>query len=195
MKSAIFAAFFSLSCAVAAVGVVGKAEGFAKGVTGGGSATPQYPKDTTELKTWLEDSTARVIVLDKTFDFTETEGTVTGKACASWGTGAKCQRILQDSCDSNTPAETVTYWKAPKQGIKVKSNKTILGIGTKGVIKGKGLNFQDTKNVIVQNIQVSDLNHKYVWGGDAISFAGADLIWIDHVTVCIPLLQVSAWIR
>jgi pectate lyase len=78
--------------------------------------------------------------------------------------------------------ETVTYYKAAKTPIKVGSNKTILGIGNKGIIKGKGLSFAG-KNVIVQNIQVSDLNHKYVWGGDALSFAGADLIWIDHVTV------------
>ena len=82
--------------------------------------------------------------------------------------------------------ETVTYYKAAKTPIKVGSNKTILGIGNKGIIKGKGLSFAG-KNVIVQNIQVSDLNHKYVWGGDALSFAGADLIWIDHVTVGVPI--------
>lgn len=101
---------------------------------------------------------------------------------ANWGTGAKCQRILLDSCDAGKVKETVTYYKAAKNPIKVGSNKTILGIGAKGIIKGKGLSFAG-KNVIVQNIQVSDLNHKYVWGGDALSFAGADLIWIDHVTV------------
>jgi pectin lyase len=48
-----------------AVGVVGKAEGFAASTTGGGSATPQYPANIAELKTWLTDSTARVIVLNK----------------------------------------------------------------------------------------------------------------------------------
>jgi pectate lyase len=89
---------------------------------------------------------------------------------------------LLDSCDAGKVKETVTYYKAAKNPIKVGSNKTILGIGAKGIIKGKGLSFAG-KNVIVQNIQVSDLNHKYVWGGDALSFAGADLIWIDHVTV------------
>jgi hypothetical protein len=82
--------------------------------------------------------------------------------------------------------ETVTYYKAAKTPIKVGSNKTILGIGNKGIIKGKGLSFAG-KNVIVQNIQVSDLNHKYVWGGDALSFAGADLIWIDPVTASLSL--------
>ena len=40
-----------------------------------------------------------------------------------------------------------------------------------------------SSNVIIQNIAVADLNHEYVWGGDAISFDGADLVWIDHVTV------------
>lgn len=94
---------------------------------------------------------------------------------------------MLDSCDAGVVKETVTYYKAAKNPIKVGSNKTILGIGAKGIIKGKGLSFAG-KNVIVQNIQVSDLNHKYVWGGDALSFAGADLIWIDHVTVSIPLI-------
>ena len=186
MKAVIFATLAGLAQMAVAVGVVGAAEGFAAGVTGGGNAAPQYPKDINELTTWLTDATPRTIVLDKTFDFTNSEGTVTGTACANWGTGAKCQRILLDTCGT-APAETVTYPKAPKQGIKVASNKSILGIGNKGIIKGKGLTFQG-KNCIVQNIQVSDLNHKYVWGGDAISFAGADQIWIDHVTVRSPPL-------
>ncbi|KNG47828.1 pectin lyase [Stemphylium lycopersici] len=165
MKLSVIAAIASLAHMASAVGVVGKAEGFAHGVTGGGNATPQYPKDIKELTSLLTDSTARVIVLDKTFDYTESEGTITGTACQV--------------------TETVTYYKAPKTPIKVGSNKTLLGIGSKGIIKGKGLSFSG-KNVIVQNIQVSDLNHKYVWGGDAISFAGADLIWIDHVTTARP---------
>jgi pectin lyase len=195
MRGLVFVAFAGLVHMATAVGVVGKAEGFATGVTGGGNATPQYPKDIKELTSLLTDNTARVIVLDKTFDYTTSEGTVTGTACASWGTGTKCQRILQDTCDSGVAKETVTYNKAAKSLIKVGSNKTILGIGAKGIIKGKGLSFEG-KNVIVQNIEVSDLNHKYVWGGDALSFAGADLIWIDHVTVSsqtAPNPKLIAW--
>ncbi|KAF4980568.1 hypothetical protein FDECE_17856 [Fusarium decemcellulare] len=41
-------------------------------------------------------------------------------------------------------------------------------------------------NIIIQNIQVTDLNPEYVWGGDAISFDGADLVWVDHVTTARP---------
>ena len=83
MKFLAIAALAGLAHMASAVGVVGKAEGFATGVTGGGNATPQYPKDIKELTTLLTDTTARVIVLDKTFDYTTSEGTVTGTACTS----------------------------------------------------------------------------------------------------------------
>jgi hypothetical protein len=66
MKSSyILAALTAFVGHCTAVGVVGTAPGFAASTTGGGSATPQYPKDINELKTWLTDSVARVIVLDK----------------------------------------------------------------------------------------------------------------------------------
>ena len=81
MKFLAIAALAGLAHMASAVGVVGKAEGFATGVTGGGNATPQYPTDIKELTTLLTDTTARVIVLDKTFDYTTSEGTVTGTAC------------------------------------------------------------------------------------------------------------------
>ncbi|KAI4804982.1 putative pectin lyase [Aureobasidium sp. EXF-8845] len=68
-------------------------------------------------------------------------------------------------------------------GITVNSNKSLVGQGNKGVIKGKGLRMANgVKNIIIQNIAITDLNPHYVWGGDAITLAGTDMIWIDHVT-------------
>jgi pectin lyase len=55
------------AASTSAAGVTGSAEGFAKGVTGGGSATPVYPSTTAELVSYLGDSSARVIVLTKTY--------------------------------------------------------------------------------------------------------------------------------
>ena len=49
----------------AAYAVVGKPEGFASGTTGGGSAACAIPSSVAQLKSWLTDSTARCIVLDK----------------------------------------------------------------------------------------------------------------------------------
>ncbi|WYZ44770.1 hypothetical protein EsH8_VIII_000086 [Colletotrichum jinshuiense] len=186
MKSAtaLLAVLASVANLAAAQTVTGKAEGFAAGVTGGGSAAAVTPKDIDELTTYLTDDEPRVILLSQEYDFTESEGTESGTACASWGTGNACQRIIQDDCGSS-PAEKGTWYKAARTPIDVGSNKTILGVGSKGVIKGKGLRMQGS-NVIIQNIEVTDLNHKYVWGGDAISFAGADQVWVDHVTTTRP---------
>jgi pectin lyase len=59
----------ALSSTAAAVSVSGSAEGFAKGVTGGGSATAVYPDTIDELVSYLGDDEARVIVLSKTYIF------------------------------------------------------------------------------------------------------------------------------
>lgn len=67
-----------------AAAVTGAADGFAKGVTGGGNASPVYPKTTAELVSYLGDSQNRVIMLDRTFDFTGSEGTATETGCAPW---------------------------------------------------------------------------------------------------------------
>ncbi|KAL4976304.1 putative pectin lyase C [Aspergillus desertorum] len=142
---------------VTAQSVSGSAEVFASGVTAGGSATPVYPADTAELESLLSSEGEQVIVLTKTYDFTGI--TATGTACYSWGTGEGCQLILQDDC-GETPSTTAT----------------------EGVIVGKGLSFKDNvSHIIVQNIRITDLNPKYVWGGDALTFDGSSNIWIDHV--------------
>ncbi|KAJ3460818.1 hypothetical protein MRS44_011685 [Fusarium solani] len=156
MKFGLFvSAFTALLTSTAAQKVSGAAEGFAQGVTGGGSAAPVTPRNIQELVTYLTDKSPRVIVLDRTYDFTGSEG---------------------------TPAAQVTYDKAGTDGINVASDKTIIGVGNKGIIKGKGLRFVNVKNIIVQNIHVTNLNPQYVWGGDAFAFSGTSKIWVDHCT-------------
>ena len=85
--------------------------------------------------------------------------------------------------NSDYPSVSVTYDSAAITPINVKSNKSIVGEGTKGVIRGKGLRFAGSENIIVQNIHITELNPQYIWGGDAITLAGTDLIWIDHVKI------------
>lgn len=137
---------------------------------------------------YLEDSTPRVIVLQQTFDFTDTEGTTTEDGCAPWGTDSGCQLAINkdnwcDNYQSDAATVTVTYDNAGLNPIEVASDKTIIGDGTSGVIKGKGLRMANgVENVIIQNIRITNLNPQYVWGGDAITLAGTDLIWLDHIT-------------
>ncbi|KAJ6098808.1 hypothetical protein N7467_000343 [Penicillium canescens] len=178
----------ALAAQAAAISVSGAAEGFAKGVTGGGSATPVYPSTTAELVSYLGDSSPRVIVLTKTFDFRNTEGTTTGTGCAPWGTASACQLAINKdnwctNYESSAPSVSVSYDNAGSLGITIASDKTLLGSGSAGIIKGKGLRVvSGASNIIIQNVAVTDINPKYVWGGDAITINNADMVWIDHVT-------------
>ncbi|KAL2275817.1 hypothetical protein FJTKL_01574 [Diaporthe vaccinii] len=77
IATAVLATLVAGVANAAAVSVSGEAEGFASGVTGGGDATPVYPADIEELKAYLTSDEPQVVVLDKTFDFLNSEGTKT----------------------------------------------------------------------------------------------------------------------
>ncbi|KAF3049894.1 hypothetical protein E8E11_004695 [Didymella keratinophila] len=172
---------------VAADGVTGTPFGFAASTTGGGDAEPVTPTTTEELVSYLTDDEARVIILNQEFNFIGTEGETTETGCRPDSNtcpddGGQDAINGADWCtNSDYPTVSVTYDKAAITPINVASNKSIVGSGTKGVIRGKGLRFAGVENIIVQNIQITELNPQYIWGGDAITLAGTDLIWIDHV--------------
>lgn len=184
----LLAATMLLSATVQAAGVSGTAFGFATGTTGGGDAVAASPSDTSELTSWLTDSTPRVILIDKEFNYLGTQGKCTDCKCcipSSNTCGSRGQNAIDNSdwCSGYTTT-TCTYDKAAIEGINVASNKTIVGVGSEGVIRGKGLRLENgVSNVIIQNIHITELNPQYIWGGDAITLDGTDKIWIDHVKV------------
>ncbi|CAN8097987.1 unnamed protein product [Discula destructiva] len=167
--------------------VSGTAPGFASTVTGGGDAAAVTPASIAELTKYLADDQPRVIVLTKTFDYSDSEGTKTSSGCSPWGTATGCQTAIDANswCENYEPdaptVSSITYNAAGVEGLTVGSDKTIIGQGSAGVIKGKGLRMANgVSNIIIQNIHVTDINPQYVWGGDGITIDGADLIWIDH---------------
>ncbi|KAF2133801.1 polysaccharide lyase family 1 protein [Dothidotthia symphoricarpi CBS 119687] len=164
--------------------VVGKPSGFATGTTGGGSAKPAVPKDNAELVKWLTDDIPRVIMLNKTYDFNAAEGKKTETGCrpASNTCRSKGQDALNGPnwCSASYPKVRVTYNVAPTKPIDIKGNKSIVGVGNKGVIRGKGFRLVNVKNIVIQNVHFTDLNPQYIWGGDALQLAGTDMVWIDH---------------
>ncbi|KAH7190075.1 pectin lyase fold/virulence factor [Fusarium oxysporum] len=165
-----------------------QAEGFAASTTGGKGGQVVRPKNNQELVNYLKDNTARIIYLERTFDFKNSEGSTSETGCAPWGTGAHCQLAINKNLwctkyEPNAPKVNIKYDKAGLNPIMVGSNKSIIGVGSKGVIKGKGLRLANgVKNVIIQNIHITDLNPHLVWGGDAITLDGTDNVWIDHCT-------------
>ncbi|RAW24473.1 hypothetical protein PC110_g19093 [Phytophthora cactorum] len=183
----------------------GKAPGLAAGTTGGGNATPVYPNSLAELKNYLQDSQPRVIVLTKTFDFRGTEGTRTetgcrpksNRDCLAKNNGYKGQDVILQSggmentggCVQGTAVKVTYDLAATKNPLLVTDNKTLRGVGTSGVIKGKGLWIRGN-NVIIQNIHITQLNAHLIWGGDAIYIQGLnggktpmERVWLDHVKI------------
>ncbi|KAL3475042.1 pectin lyase fold/virulence factor [Aspergillus californicus] len=166
--------------------VVGTPFGFASGTTGGGDATPAAPADVTELTEWLSDDEARVILIDKEFNFLGDE-CVDCECCIpdSNTCGDAGQNAIEVGIGwcGDYPMTTCTYDNAGLDGLDVSPNKSIVGVGDAGVIRGKGLRLHGTSNIIVQNVHITELNPQYIWGGDGISLDGSDLIWIDHVKI------------
>ncbi|PYI11006.1 pectin lyase-like protein [Aspergillus sclerotiicarbonarius CBS 121057] len=183
MRLFIFACI-ALGHRAIATGVSGEAFGMATGTTGGGSATAAAPSDTAELESWLSDDVARVILIDKAFDFTDSLGTTTGSGCyqdcdVAQG-GQDYIGTLSCSGSTMTALSDIEYYAAGASPLLVGSNKSIVGVGTEGVIKGRGLRVYGATNVIIQNVFVTDINPEHVWGGDAITIQEADKVWIDH---------------
>ncbi|KAF3025114.1 putative pectin lyase F-1 [Neopestalotiopsis sp. 37M] len=161
--------------------VKGTPIGFAKSVTGGGSAAAATPTSLAQLTSWLTDSTARTIMIAQTWDYTGSEGTTTGTCCTSTCTSGTGQQTIATSCGTGQSLVSCTYDTAGRSAISIGSNKSIVGVGSAGVIKGKGFVVEGgNSNVIIQNIHFTYINPQYVWGGDAILLDNSDLVWIDH---------------
>jgi len=74
-------------------------------------------------------------------------------------------------CSGGTSVK-ITYDNAAQSRLVVTSNKALRGIGTSGVIMGKGL-WLDGDNIIVQSVHITELKRHLVWGGDAIYMQGS----------------------
>ncbi|KAL4810557.1 pectin lyase fold/virulence factor [Aspergillus unguis] len=166
--------------------VVGTPFGFGAGTTGGGNASPAAPADINELTEWLADDQERVILIDKEFNFLGDECTDCECCIPDSNTcGDSGQNAIEVGigwCDPY-PSTTCSYDNAGLDGLDVGPNKSIVGVGDAGVLRGKGLRIHGSENVIVQNIHITELNPQYIWGGDAISLDGTNNVWIDHVKI------------
>lgn len=81
---------------------------------------------------------------------------------------------------------TITNGSAGGQ-IRVKSNKSIIGIGSTAFLSGVGIDVSSQNNIILQNLKITLIgasSPKDVNGGDCISVSGTSKnIWIDHCEI------------
>ncbi|KAK4126027.1 carbohydrate-binding module family 1 protein [Parathielavia appendiculata] len=179
-------ALLAVAATTSAQSVVGTAYGYGAGATGGGDAAPVTPASNEELEQYLADDTKRVILLNREFDFTGKTASGAGcdKTTCSANSGGGQYYLGDLSCGGSdmTRVSSITYDAAGITPLKVGSNKSILGVGGKGVIKGKGLSIaKGASNVIIQGVEFTTINPGIVWGGDALDMQGGNTkIWVDH---------------
>ena len=165
--------------------VVGKAYGFGAGAIGGGDAAAVIPTNADELANYLLDDVARVILINKAFDFTGKTSTSAGcdkRTCKAASGGQLYMGDLSCGDSEKISVKSITYDTAGTAPLVIGSNKSILGVGGKGLIKGRGLQVKKgASNVVIQGIEMTNINPGIVWGGDALDLQGANTkIWVDH---------------
>ncbi|MDL5200823.1 pectate lyase [Streptomyces sp. ALI-76-A] len=127
--------------------------------------------------------------------------------CADYATGGYSLKKYLAAYDPRTwgsakpsgPQEEARQASAARQAervvLPVGSNTTIVGLGSKAVLKGAGLEVNNADNVIIRNLELRDAYDCFpVWqpnsGGlgdwktayDTLWLRGATHVWIDHVT-------------
>jgi len=160
-----------------------KPQGFGSAVTGGAGGTTVTVKTAADLVAAVAGNAPKIIQISGTIDFSGREGMTSASGCyvAQCSSGSSEYILGQLGACDGKPTFNVSFDSAGATPLAIGSNKTLLGIGANATIKGKGLVFNSgVSNVIVRNLNITNINPQVVWGGDALTFAGAQKIWIDH---------------
>jgi pectin lyase len=161
----------------------GKPYGFGSAVTGGAGGSTVTVSTAAALVAAVSGNAAKIIQVSGTIDFTGSAGMTSASGCyvAQCASGSSEYILGQlGACDGKSTFE-VSYDAAGATPLAIGSNKTLVGLGAHATIKGRGLIFNSgVSNVIVQNLTITNINPQVVWGGDAVSFAGAKNVWLDH---------------
>lgn len=187
----------SVSASSSTAGPLGDAFGFGRSVTGGAGGSTVRVSTADQLRQALcsttsggycTDTTSRIIEVASAIDFTDTEGITQVTGCYAnqiCTAPAKTEITMLTNpgythCNGKNQFD-VSYKKAALRGLLVGSNKTLVGVGQSGAIKGKGLTLTGgVKNIIIRNLSFTDIAQGLVFGGDGITISDASRVWIDH---------------
>ncbi|KAJ1528599.1 hypothetical protein ONE63_007000 [Megalurothrips usitatus] len=165
-------------------GCISKPVGFGYKTTGGAGGRTVTPRNINELKNYLTQNGKLIINLDRTYDFTNSEGFATSTGCFFQKCGGNSfqQSLAQQGTCNGRQKTTVKYYKAGLTELLVSSDKTIMSSNGRGVIKGKGIRVKNANNVIIRDITITDINPEVIWAGDAIGLDNVQNVWIHRVT-------------
>lgn len=157
--------------------------------TGGGSAAPIIAGSCAALVGALQSSTPAVVHIPAgtTLDCRTSARSQSACAisCPSYqDPGKTIYRIPvgAQTCKELGSASETRYSRTRNEiGIRVASNKTLIGLDSGARIVGASLNLSNARNVIIANLSIENINPGLVEAGDAITLNNSSHVWIDHV--------------
>jgi pectate lyase len=86
------------------------------------------------------------------------------------------------TCKELGSTSETRYMRARNEiSIKVKSDKTLVGLNKDARIIGASLDLSGARNVIIRNLTLENINPGLVEAGDGITLNNSSHVWIDHV--------------
>ncbi|ROQ28603.1 RICIN domain-containing protein [Gallaecimonas pentaromativorans] len=157
--------------------------------TGGGNASAITVTSCSALASALGSSSAAVIQIpdNTTINCHSANRTVAACPldCAQWNDPDKTWYrvpVGSQSCSElGSPNNNTVNVVRNETTLTVRSNKTLVGLGSGARVIGGSFNLGGARNVIIRNLTIEDINPALVEAGDGISLDGSSHIWIDHV--------------
>jgi pectate lyase len=178
------------SCGAAPDGFAGQRgpDGLAT-TTGGGSTPPVLVTSCSALIAALQSSQPAVVQIPAgaAIDCRTAPRTVSACAVAcpsNQDPGKYTYRLpvgAQSCKELGASSETRYSRTRNEQRIFVGSNKTLVGLDRHATLRGASLELGASRNVIIRNLSIEQINPALVEGGDGITLSGASHVWVDHV--------------
>ncbi|MDC0609792.1 RICIN domain-containing protein [Vibrio sp.] len=157
--------------------------------TGGSAGSTITVSSCSALTSALTSSSAYVIQIpdNTTIDCRTSDRTVAACAldCATWGDDGKTWYRIptssQSCSDLGSSSNSTVNVTRNESTIYVKSNKTLVGLGSGSKLIGANLYLSGVENVIVKNLTISNINPALVEAGDGITVNDSTHVWVDHV--------------
>ncbi len=155
--------------------------------TGGGSTSPITVTSCSTLTTALQSTSTSVVQFDGTIDCRTASRTQVACpiACPSYqDPGKTFYRVpvgAQTCTELGSTSNATVNRTRNETSIKVKSNKTLVGLSKNARIIGGSLDLSDSQNIILRNFSIENINPGLIEAGDGVTLSNSSHIWIDHV--------------
>lgn len=156
--------------------------GFGAATTGGGDAAITVANSVSQLRAAVEtDDTQRVIVVPEGVLDLRPAGTevVTQLTCPESCTTSTVMQYVVLPTGTECNATQASYKRNDRQ-LRVRSNKTIVGLGRGAHLRGAWFDLTSSSNLIFRNLAWYDVNPGLIEAGDGLSLSATSRVWVDH---------------